>query len=203
MAINLELYLPPSYTTTVQLYARVGGAAVGSPVAGVPDGGNPTLYVFNLGTPAIGDYDVQLSGVSTPNGPKFPMRVTSTTQYYLAEYWYLIDAIVLPGGLITPPTTPNTCRVRIHASRGATGQQSRVVITTSSVGRENELAFLNLSIDAETDVTGLINVDLPWSASPGVGLYRFRIIDLVTGKTLHDRTCTVPSVANADYEDLV
>lgn len=203
MAINLELYLPPGYTTSVQLYARVGGASVGSPVAGVPDGGNPTLYVFALGTPVVGDYDVQVSGVSDPDGPRIPMRVTSGTVYYLADYWYIIDATVVSGAVTTPPSTPNTCRVFLQASRGTIGEQVRVVVTTSSVGREDEHAFFNIAIDEQTNLDGQIYLDLPWSSGAGVGKYRFRLIDLVTGKTLHDRTCTVPDVATADYEDLV
>ena len=104
---------------------------------------------------------------------------------------------------LDPPSTPDTCRVRIQASRGAISEQVRVVITTSSVGRDQDLAFLNVSFDGQTDEDGLLLVDLPWSSSAGVGQYRFRLIDLVTGKTLHDRTCIVPDEANANYEDLV
>ncbi len=103
---------------------------------------------------------------------------------------------------LEPPSTPDTCRVLIQASKGAIHQQVRVVITTSSVGRDQELAFLNVSFDGPTDENGLLQVDLPWSSSAGVGQYRFRLIDLVSGKTLHDRTCTVPDQTNADYEDL-
>ena len=103
---------------------------------------------------------------------------------------------------LDPPSTPDTCRVRIQASRGAINQQVRVVISTSSVGRDQELAFLNVSFEGSTGEDGLLLVDLPWSSSPGVGPYRFRLIDIVTGRTLHDRTCTVPDVTTANYEDL-
>ena len=104
---------------------------------------------------------------------------------------------------LVPPSTPDTCRVRLQASRGAISEQVRVVITTSSVGRDQDLAFLNVSFDGQTDENGLLLVELPWSSSAGVGQYRFRLIDLVTGKTLHDRTCIVPDEENANYEDLV
>lgn len=104
---------------------------------------------------------------------------------------------------LDPPSTPDTCRVRVQASRGALSEQVRVVITTSSVGRDQDLAFLNVSYDGQTDEEGLLLVDLPWSSSPGDGAYRFRLVDLVSGKTLHDRTCTVPDEENANYEDLV
>lgn len=109
----------------------------------------------------------------------------------------------LTSSPLDPPSAPDTCRVRLQASRGAINEQVRVVITTSSVGRDQDLAFLNVSFDGQTDEDGLLIVDLPWSSSAGVGQYRFRLIDLVTGKTLHDRTCTVPDEANANYEDLV
>ncbi len=104
---------------------------------------------------------------------------------------------------LDPPSTANTCRVRLLAMRGSTPEQVRVVISTSSVGRDQDIAFFNTSFDGTTDEDGLLSVDLPWSSSTGVGLYRFKLIDLVSGKTLHDRTCTVPDVANANYEDLV
>jgi hypothetical protein len=100
------------------------------------------------------------------------------------------------------PSTPSTCRVRIHATRGAIGTQTRVTITTSNVGRKADRAFLNTSFDGLTDPSGLLFVDLAWSATVGVGAYRFRLIDPETGKVLHDRTCIVPSQLTANYEDL-
>jgi hypothetical protein len=103
---------------------------------------------------------------------------------------------------LEPPTAAETCRVRLQATRGSFGEKVRVVITTSSVGRDQDLAFLNIAFDGETNEQGLLLVDLPWSSNPGVGPYRFRLIDLVNGKTLHDRTCLVPDEASANYEDL-
>ncbi|HUP77006.1 MAG TPA: hypothetical protein VM260_00500, partial [Pirellula sp.] len=159
---------------------------------------------FALGSLAIGDYEVQLSGVSTPNGPRDQLRVTGASTYFFRQdpNWIVMDATVV-GGDVASPSEPNTCRVRLISTRGATGVQVRVVIVSGSTGRESERAFLNAAYDGETDEDGQLLVDLPWSSNAGVGKYRFRLIDLVTGKTLHDRTCTVPDEENADNEELV
>jgi len=109
----------------------------------------------------------------------------------------------LPEASLDPPATLDSCRVRIKSTRGATGYQTRVVISTSAVGRADELAFLSTAYDGLTDEDGEALVDLAWSSNAGVGRYRFRLIDPTTGLTLHDRTCTVPNVTNANYEDLV
>ncbi len=84
---TLTLQLPPSLTPTIQLYARIGGAAVGSPVTMVE--GSASIYTCTVPS---GDYDVILSGVSTPNALPFPMRDGIA---YDSLTWELIDMITL------------------------------------------------------------------------------------------------------------
>ncbi len=200
MPATLVLQLPPGKTAPIQLLTRVGGATVGAPIPGVPDGMDPSIYRYALGSYATGDYDVQLSGVSNPNGPPFPMR---NGVAYSGIPWSIIDATVFVPPVIAPPSVANVCRVQLRARRGAIPMAARVVITCGTTGRLAESAFSYVAHDGLLDDFGLLLVDLPWSSVPGVGKYRFRLIDLVTGKTLHDRTCTVPDEANVDYEDLV
>jgi len=202
--MSLELQLPPGKTAPIQLLVRVvgsdvPGASVGSSIVGVPDGTNPTIYRYTLGTYATGDYWAQLSGVSNPNGLPFPLR---NGVAYPGIPWTIIDATVFVPPVIAPPSVANVCRVQLRARRGAIAIAARVVITCGTTGRLAESAFTEVAFDGLMDDFGLLLVDLPWSSVPGVGKYRFRFIDLVTGKTLHDRTCTVPDEATANYEEL-
>lgn len=204
MAVNLELYLPPGYTTEVQLYARVGGAAVGSPVAGVPDGGDPSLYVFALGTPAIGDYDIQLSGVSTPNGPRIPMRVTATTQYYLADHWYILDATVVAGVVIPPSGSGGMCNVLFVIRAGATPLEN-ATITAFLEDRNNTIDNVIISrgvITDVTDVSGMVTLELiRFVTFTSGGIYRIQVTD-ENGKIILKRRVKVPNTSSANMEDL-
>lgn len=202
--MSLELQLPPGKTTTVQLLARVvgsdvPGANVGSPIAGVPDGSNPIIYRYDLGGNATGDFWGQLEGVSSPKGLPFPIR---NGVAYPGIPWTIIDATVFNPPIIAPPSVSDVCRVQIRARRGATPILARVLITCGSSGRVDESAFTDVAFDGPTDGAGLVLVDLPWSSTPGVGRYRFKVIDSETGSILHDRTVTVPNQLNAKYEEL-
>ena len=199
----LELQLPPGKTTTIQLLARtVGsdtpGAAVGSPITGVPDGTNPTIYRYTLGAYDTGDYWAQLSGVSSPNGLPFPVR--EGVAYFVP--WAVVDATIAVPPIIAPPDVDDACTVQIRARRGAASIQSRVLITCGSTGRLDDSAFADIAFNGQTDANGLLQVELPWSSVPGVGKYRFRLIDLDTGDVFHDRVATVPNLTTALYEAL-
>jgi hypothetical protein len=96
-----------------------------------------------------------------------------------------------------------TCAVTIRASQAGNNKQVRVLIVSlGSSGRLEERAFVNRTIDQNTDEDGLLIVELPWSSIPGVGKYRVRLLDITTGEVLHDRVCTVPDEETLDYEDL-
>jgi hypothetical protein len=197
--MNLELQLPPEKTATIQLYARIGGAAVGSPISGIPDGTDPSIYRFALGSYDDGDYDVQLLGVSNPNGLPFPMRDGVA---YIGIPWAMIDATIYTPPIIAPPSLDNVCRVQLRARRGATLVKTRVLVTCASTGRLDDSAFASVAFDDETDSNGTVLIDLPWSSIQGLGKYRFRLIDIETGSVFHDRSVTVPDLETAMYEDL-
>ncbi len=115
------------------------------------------------------------------------------------------DSIVsrtLTVATVIPPATLNACRVQIKAMRGGVAKQVRVVVNSGETGRMGELAFMQVAFDGLTDSVGAVAVDLPWSSTVGVGKYRFRFFDINSGACLHDRTCNVADVSNANYEDL-
>lgn len=187
--------LAPGRTAVLQLYSRGTDEAVGAPITGSISG---ATYSF-AGVPSPGDYDAQLSGFTTPNAARFPIRDGVA---YPDASWSVVDATIYTPPIAAPPSTPNVCRVTIRSSKAGTAFKTRALIESSLTGRVNERAFVKVAVNAETDAAGLLVVDLPWSSTSGVGKYRFRLIDIESGEVLHDRFCTVPDVATADYEDL-
>lgn len=191
---TLSLQLPPSRTPVIQLYARVSGAAVGSPITMVE--GSASIYTCTVST---GDYNVQLSGISTPNALPFPMREGIA---YPGISWAIIDATILVPAVFVYPTLASACQVQLRAYQGAIAIKARVKITCGTSGRVSDYAFASIAFDGETASDGLLHVDLPWSSLTGVGRYRFQMIDIATGTVFHDRSVTVPDVLTALYEVL-
>jgi uncharacterized ParB-like nuclease family protein len=188
--------LAPGRTATLQLYERGTNTAVGSLITGTSSG---TTYSF-VGVPATGDYDAQLAGFTTPNGARFPVR---NGVAYVEESWAVVDASIFVPPIAAAPTTPNTCAVTIRATQAGDEKQVRVLITSlGSTGRLGNRAFVNKTINENTDAAGLLVVQLPWSSTPGVGKYRVRLLDKDSGEVLHDRVCTVPDEETLDYEEL-
>jgi hypothetical protein len=188
--------LAPGRTATLQLYERGTNTTVGSLITGTSSG---TTYSF-VGVPAAGDYDAQLAGFTTPNGARFPVR---NGVAYVEESWTVVDASIFVPPIAAAPTTPNTCAVTIRATQAGDEKQVRVLITSlGSTGRLGDRAFVNRTINQNTDAAGLLVAELPWSSTPGVGKYRVRLLDIETGEVLHDRVCSVPDETALDYEDL-
>lgn len=196
MATLVLTDLAPGRTATLQLYVRGTNTTSGSLITGTSSG---TTYSF-VGVPATGDYDGLLSGFTTPNGARFPIR---NAVGYVEDNWTVVDATVYVPPIAAAPSTPNTCSVTIRATQAGDEKQVRVLIVSlGSTGRLGERAFVNRTIDENTDAAGLLVVELPWSSTPGVGKYRVRLLDLETNEVLHDRVCTVPDEDILDYEDL-
>lgn len=195
MATLVITDLAPDRTGVLQLYTRGTNTPVGSPITGTSSG---NTYSF-AGVPSPGDYDGQLSGFTTPNGARFPVRDGIA---YPGIAWAIIVASVYTPPISAPPSTPDVCRVTIRSSKAGAAFKTRIVIESSPTGRINERAFVKVAANSETDAAGLLVVDLPWSSTVGVGKYRFRLIDIDSGEVLHDRSCWVPDLVTANYEDL-
>lgn len=187
--------LAPGRTAVLQLYSRGTNTAVGAPITGTS---SEETYSF-AGVPSPGDYDAQLSGFTDTNDVRFPIRDGVA---YPGIPWSIIDATIYVPPIVAPPSTPNVCRVTLRSSKAGVAFKTRVVIECGLTGRIDERAFVKVAANQETDAVGLLVVDLPWSSTPGVGKYRFRLIDIESGDVLHDRFCTVPDIATANYEDL-
>ena len=97
--------IPPSLTTTIQLYVRNSdntvGSAVGSPISGSSSG---STYTYSLGSYVSGDYFAILSGVSDPVGSAFPVR--DDVAYFIP--WELLDMITLTDAVVVANVTQPT-----------------------------------------------------------------------------------------------
>lgn len=92
MAI-LSLPLQPglSPAPTVQRYAytpgsETVGAIIGTAVTGVVDGTYASVWNFDVTAWSVGDYWVQVAGVSTPNARPVPVTVTATDATYYSSW---------------------------------------------------------------------------------------------------------------------
>lgn len=203
----IELQLPPGKTTaTIQLLTRVvgtntPGAAVGAPIAGVPDGTNPTLYRYTLGAYSTGDYWGQLSGVSTPNGLTFPIR---NDVAYIGFSWALID-VIAPIPPTAPPALTGLCNVVVAVTNnGAIVAGAKVSCYLED--KNNTLVGYLASREVNEGVTSeagyctltLIQVN---RFTRG-GVYVLKVYD-ENGKILQDRRVTVPNLSTCNADSLV
>ena len=98
--------IPPGYTASVQLYVKSTATTTGSVIALVYASG---VYACTV---ASGDYDVQLLGVSDPDGARFPMRDGVA---WIGFTWAQIDMITLIDAVvINNVSQPTTAKERLE-----------------------------------------------------------------------------------------
>lgn len=153
----LELYNPAGLTTAIQPYGRTSGLAVGSPLTGVPDGTDPTLYSYNMTAIPAGDYTVQLAGVSTPNGPRFPLRKTDIA-IYIADSWAEINTFAPDPDIPTSPANQVTGFWKIYDKDGVLEVGARVHLRVSDVPEDSRGLILEDTIrQAVSDDDGIVS----------------------------------------------
>ena len=98
--------IPPGYTASVQLYVKSTATTTGSVIALDYASGVYTCTV------ASGDYDVQLLGVSDPDGARFPMRDGVA---WIGFTWAQIDMITLIDAVVVNNVLqPTTAKERLE-----------------------------------------------------------------------------------------
>lgn len=130
--------IPPSLTTTVQLYVRgtnnAIGSAVGSPITGTSSG---TTYTYSLGAYVTGDYWCVLTGVSDPVGSAFPVRDDVAYPWSTWEQVEQIEAIASQSGPVASTgtiTTPIVIGDDYLAANGRAFQWTIAALTGYAVG---------------------------------------------------------------------
>lgn len=195
---TLTLQLPPGRTAQIQLYARIGGAAVGSPITMIE--GAASIYTCTVPS---GDYDVQLSGISTPNGVRFPMRDGIA---YPDIPWSLIE-IVSGGGTPTNPGPPGLCTVRFSV-RDASGPIANAVVEASlnaiNATIENSLIALTVTygVTNPNGIADLVLIRQDSFTNTGGGIYHF-VVTQPCGKVVFDKRAFVMNASTGTADDLV
>ncbi len=191
----LTLQLPPNRTPTIQLYARIGGAVVGSPVTLVE--GAASIYTCTV--PA-GDYNVQLFGLTTPNGLPFPMRDGIA---YGGIPWPIIDATIVVPTIIPSPIT-GLCNVLVSATFNGTSVAGGSVHCHLDDKNNTVDGFL-VSRAVESGVTdssgNCVLTLIQYGRFTRGGIYRLKVAD-ADGKVLHDRRVKISNTPTANAEDL-
>ena len=209
--MNLELNLVPNRTPSIQLYARTGGASVGSPISGVVDGTLTYLYRFNLTAIADGDYEGQVSGVSTPNGPRIKIRKTTDGIFASDAWWMIESAVDVSGDPIPDSGTPGLCTVRfiVYENDGETPiQNARVEAKLDKNVAINNVLLTNVKSVGLTNSIGIVDLVLVQGDSivKGNKNYTFRVWDsgdLDSCTPVSEFKAIVPSVASINAEDLI
>jgi len=191
---TLTLYLPPSRTAIIQLYERVSGDAYGSPITMTE--GDPTEYTATVD---VGDYEVQLSGVSTPNGPRFVMRASST-EVITADTWLELDLVVAAGAVSGPVASTGTITSPIIigddylAANGRAFQWTIAAITGYTLGTstckfggayKDNTWLVNGTVSDAGGGNWTLSFDLPKTATVSLeeGYYSWSVEVLTAGGT--------------------
>lgn len=192
---TLQLRKSPTYTLSIQLYARIGGAVVGGVVALTEV--SPGVYE---GTVPNGDYDGQLLGFTDPPGPRFPIRDGIG---YEGIPWSIIDATI-----VVPPVVPSAITGLCNVLVSATFNGFAVVggpVHCMLEGKNNTVDGFLASRAIESAVTNssgnCILTLIQFGQFTRGGIYRLKVSD-PDGKVLHDRLVKIPNTPTANAEDL-
>ena len=208
MSLVLQLNLVPSLSPapTLQRYVRgaldVVGASTGSAITGTVHATYTSLWEFNFTGVAAGDYWCIVSGVSTPNAPPFPVRVT-TVDVGAANYWAELDSWLTATPNIPSPIT-GLCNVLFSLSANGTAVVGAACSATlEGVHNTTDGVLVARSVTSgTTDSSGNCTLTLIQGGQFIVG-GSYRIV-VSSANVLHvNRLVTIPSTSTANAEDLV
>jgi len=138
VSLVLQCSLIPGITPTLQRYVRGAGdtvgASTGSPITGTVHATYTNVWEFDFTGVTIGDYWGLISGVSTPSGPPFPVRVDATdvtASLSWLDLDLITDAIAVAGPVASTGqiTTPIILGDDYLASNGRAFQWTIAAIT--------------------------------------------------------------------------
>ena len=197
---TLRLQIVPDISPAIQLYGRVSGLAVGTAIPGVADPVATHLYSFTVNPP--GDYEFQLTGVSTTNGSRVPLRVTATAAYAASEWWEIETAIA--AAPVIPSAITGLCNLLIAVTHNGDSVPGATVTATLQEGSNTVDGYL-AARTAEIATTGpdgtCVLTLIQGTQFTRGGTYRIQVSDR-RGMTLHDRYVRMPNTGSANLEDL-
>ena len=207
---TLKLPLIPglSPSPTVQRYtytagSQTVGAIIGTAVTGVVDGTNASVWNFDVSAWAVGDYWVQVSGVSTPNARPVPVRVNVLGAHYEPS-WEQMN-VAHAAAVVYPSAITGLCHVLFAVTFNGDAVAGANVSATLEADNNttNGLLAARTVESGTTDASGnCILTLIQFAQFTRGGNYRIRVSD-TNRKLLTDRLVVIPATSTANAEDLV
>ena len=207
---TLKLPLIPALSPapTVQRYtytpgSETVGAVIGTAVTGVVDGTNASVWNFDVSAWAVGEYWVQVSGVSTPNARPVPVRVNALGAHYEPS-WDIMD-VAHAAAVVYPSAITGLCHVLFAVTFNGDAVAGANVSATLEADNNttNGLLAARTVESGTTDASGnCILTLIQFAQFTRGGNYRIRVSD-TNRKLLTDRLVVIPATSTANAEDLV
>ena len=210
MPTTLSLPLIPalSPSPTVQRYtytpgSETVGAIIGTAVTGVVDGTYASVWNFDVSAWAVGDYWVQVSGVSTPNARPVPVRVNALGAHYEPS-WEIMN-VAHAAAVVYPSAITGLCHVLFSVvdNAGNAAYKATVSAIVDAGSTYNGGIVSTTATTAQTDVSGNAIITLIQNQTfTAGGIYTLKVTDR-SGKLISERRVRMANTTTAIAEDLV
>ena len=209
MAI-LSLALIPglSPAPTVQRYTYTAGsetvgAIIGTAVTGVVDGTYTSRWNFDVTAWAVGDYWVQVSGVSTPNARPVPVRINVLGAHYEPS-WEIMN-VAHAAAITYPSAISGKCHLLFSVvdNAGNAALKATVSAIVDAGSTYNGGMVSTTATTAQTDSGGnaILTLIQDQTFTAG-GIYTLKVTDR-SGKLISERRVRMANTTEAIAEDLV
>lgn len=193
---TLQLRKAPTYTLSLQLYTRIGGAAVGGAIALT----EVSAGVYEATVPN-GDYDGQLLGFTDPPGPRFPIRDGIGYECFT---WPIIDATIVVPPVVPSPITAGLCNVLCavtHNGQPAVGAIVSATLEDKRNSVDSRIASRSVELGISNEQGYCVLRLIQFEQFTYGGVYRF-IGTAADGRVFLNRRAIIPSTPTANLEAL-
>ena len=178
------------------------GAVIGTTVTGVVDGTKTHVWNFDVTAWAVGDYWVQVSGVSDPDARPVPVRVNALGAHYEPS-WDIMD-VAHAAAVVYPSAITGLCDLLFSVTANGTAAYKATVSAIVDANSTYDGGMVaTTAATAQTDSSGNAILRLLQNATfTGGGIYTLRVTDR-QGKLVWEKRCRIPNTTTANAEDLV
>jgi hypothetical protein len=176
------------------------GAIIGTAVTGVVDGTYTHVWNFDVSAWAVGDYWVQVSGVSTVNARPVPVRVNALGAFYEPS-WEIMN-VAHAAAVVYPSAITGLCDVLFSVSANGTAVHKATVSAIVDANSEYDGGIVSTTATtAQTDASGNAILRLLQNATfTAGGIYTLKVTDR-RGKLIWEKRCRIANTSTANAED--
>ena len=206
--LSLSLIPDLSLAPTVLRYtytpgSETPGAVIGTAVTGVVDGTYAHVWNFDVTSWAVGDYWVQVSGVSDPDARPVPVRVNALGAHYEPS-WEIMN-VAHAAAIVYPSAITGLCHLlfSIVDNSGDPAYRATVSAIVEAGSTYNGGIVATTAKTAQTDISGNAILTLIQNQTfTGGGIYTLKVTDR-SGKLISERRVRMANTTEAIAEDLV